>query len=527
MTKKKRFTRLTVLLLALVIVLAGCGGNKSTDNAANNNTNEPAKSEGTPTASTEKKVLNIGLPADPPGMDPMQSTSLYDRQVYQSLYNKLFDIDENGNIVPSLVTEYKISDDGLTYTFKLQQGVKFHDGSDFNAEVVKYNFERMTTNEKSKRKGELKVFESATVVDPYTVDVKLKAPYAPFLGVLTDRSGMMVSMEAAEKYGDDLINNPVGTGPFVFVEKVTGDHVTVKKNENYWAGEVKLDEVNYRVFTNGSAGVQNLRSGMLDIFTDIPPKEIPTVEQDSNLTVIAKANLGYQGVYLNTTVAPLDNKYIRQAISKAIDRELLVKALLNGYGSPANSPFAPAHFAHGDSDKSEKPDAAVIKDLLAKGGKPDGFSIKLQIGTSPVNEQTGVILQDMLKKHNINVELEKVEYGTMIENGEKGNFQMLQLGWSGRIDPDGNIYDFVVTGTANNDSRISEPELDDVLNQARTEVDNTKRKALYDRAMEILHDNSGYVYLYHNFDKFGFSKKVKGYTYIADGLIRTANLDKE
>lgn len=521
MNRKMNFTRLAVLLLALMIVLAGCGGNKSSHDG--DSTNEP----GNTTKTNDKKVLNIGIKADPPSMDPMQSTSLYDRQVYQSLYNKLFDIDENGNIVPELVKEYAISEDGLIYTFKLQEGVKFHDGSDFDAEVVKYNFERMVTNEKSKRRGELKVFESATVVDPFTVEVKLNAPYSPFLGVLTDRAGMMVSKEAAEKYGDELINNPVGSGPFSFVEQVKGDHVTLKKNTNYWAGEVKLDEVNYRVFTNETAGVQNLRSGMLDILAEIPAKEIQTVESDPNFTVIAKANLGYQGMYLNTTSETLGNKYLRQAVSKAIDRELLVKALLNGYGSAANSPFAPAHFAFGDSDKSEKPDAAEIKDLLAKGGKPDGFSFKLQIGTSPVNEQTGVIIQDMLMKHNINVELEKVEYGAMIENGTNGNFEALQLGWSGRIDPDGNIYDFVVTGTANNNARISEPELDDLLNQARSENDLEKRKALYDHAMEIVHDNSGYVYLYHNYDKIGVSNKVTGYTYISDGLIRTATIDKK
>lgn len=525
MTQKRRFLRVVMLMLAIMVVLAGCGGNKAPNNATG--TTEPGKGEPTSPKSNEPKVLNIGMPADPPSMDPLQSTSLYDRQVYQSLYNKLFDIDADGNIIPELVAEYSVSTDGLTYTFKLREGVKFHDGSDFNAEVVKFNFERMTTDDKSKRKGELKVFESATVVDPYTVEVKLNAPYAPLLGVLTDRSGMMVSKEAVEKYGDEYINNPVGTGPFVFVEKVPGDHVTLKKNENYWAGEVKLDQVNYRVFTDGSAGVQNLRSGTIDIFTDVPPKEIQTVEGDSNLVMIAKANLGYQGIYLNTTSTSLGDKYLRQAVSAAIDRELFVKALLNGYGSPANSPFAPAHFAHGDSDNSATPDAGHIKGLLTKGGKPDGFSFKLQIGTSPVNEQTGVIIQDMLKKHNIHVELEKVEYGTMLENGNNGNFEALQLGWSGRIDPDGNIYDFVVTGTANNNARINEPELDNILNQARTENDLGKRKALYDQAMAIVHDNSGYVYLYHNYDKFGFSKKVKGYTYIADGLIRPAFLDKE
>ncbi|WP_019120989.1 ABC transporter substrate-binding protein [Brevibacillus massiliensis] len=506
---------LAVVLLGSMVALAGCGGGQSAS--------EPAKEGGT---SSQKKVVNIGLKADPPSMDPVMSTSLYDRQVQNSIYNKLFDVDPDGKIVPVLVDSYKVSEDGKTYTLTLKEGIKFHDGTDFNAEAVKFNLER-GLGDKSKRKGELKLINSVTAPDAKTVVIELKEPFSPFISILTDRSGMMVSPAAVEKYGDDYINHPVGTGPYVFVEQVKGDHVTLKKNENYWDGEVKIDELNYKVFTNSTAAVQNLRSGMLDIVDEIPVKEIPTVENDPNLQVVAQANMGYQGIYLNTTKAPFDNQYLRQAVDRAIDRATVVKVLFNGYASPANSPFSPGSLAYGDSDKYEQPDPAVIKDLLTKGGKPDGFSFKLQISTNPVNEQFGAVIQNMLKQYNINAELEKVEYGTMIENGDNGNFQALQLGWSGRIDPDQNIYDFVVTGMPNNNSRISVPELDDALNKARAELDPAKRKALYDQAMEILHENAGYSYIYHNYDKIGLSKKISGFTYVPDGIIRTAKLDKQ
>ncbi|WP_134684347.1 ABC transporter substrate-binding protein [Brevibacillus migulae] len=518
MFSSKAHKLLAALVLGSVVALAGCGGGgQSAADPAGNTQAAPAG----------KKVLNIGLKADPPSMDPMVSTSLYDRQVQNSIYDKLFDISPDGKIVPMLVNEYKVSEDGKIYTFTLKEGIKFQDGTDFNAEAVKFNFER-SLGEKSKRRGELKLIEKVETPDAKTVVVTLKSAFAPFISVLTDRAGMMVSPEAAKKYGDDYLNHPVGTGPFAYVEHVKGDHITLKKNPNYWNGEVKLDEVTYKVFTNTSAAVQNLRSGMVDIIDEIPVKEIPTVQKDEKLTAITEANMGYQGIYLNNTKEPFTNQYLRQAVDRAIDREAVVKVLFDGYGSPAWSPFAPGSMAYSEAiDKAPKPDPAVIKDLLAKGGKPGGFSFKLQISTTPANEQFGAVIQNMLKQYNINVELEKVEYGTMLENGDSGNFEALQLGWSGRVDPDPNFYDFVVTDMPNNNANISVPELDEVMNQARTEQDEAKRKELYTKAMEILHENAGYSYIYHNYDKFGVSKKVTGFTYVPDGIIRVAKVDKQ
>jgi peptide/nickel transport system substrate-binding protein len=514
-TKKLR-KGLLAALLGTALLAAGCGS------GAGNQQGGAA-----PSGTVGKKVINIGLKADPPSLDPSLSTALVDRMVHNSIYDKLFDLDANGKIVPMLATSYEVSPDGKTYTLKLKEGVKFHDGTDFNAEAVKFNFERNMKDEKSKRRGELKYVESVTVVDPLTVKIQLKEPFAPFLSILTDRSGMMVSPAAVKQYGDDFLNHPVGTGPFVFVEHVKGDHVTLKRNENYWNGKVKVEEINFKVFTNGTAKVQNLRSGMLDIIDEVPVKEIPAIKGDANLTLVAEPGMGYQGIYLNHSKEPFNNQYLRMAVDRAIDREAVVKVLFNGYALPGYSPFAPGSLAHGESDTPKKPDPAEIKELLAKGGKPNGFSFKMQISTSPENEQFGAVIQNMLKQYNINVELEKLEFGTMIENGDNGNFEALQLGWSGRPDPDQNFYDFVVTGMPNNDGRISIPQLDELAAKARTELDEAKRKAYYDEAMKIVHDQAAYVYIYHPYNLLAMNKKVTGFTYVPDGLIRTAALDKQ
>lgn len=518
-SKKVRWT-LATAIIGMMLAVTGCkGGNES---ASKGNSDQKTSVS----APAGNNVINISLKADPPSLDPSKSNALVDRQVQNSIYDKLFDLDKNGNIVPVLVESYEVSPDGKVYTFKLKKGIKFHDGTEFNADVVKFNIERNREDD-SRRQNEMKFVQKTDVVDPQTVKIKLSEPFSPFISILTDRSGMMVSPEAVKKYGDDYLNHPVGTGAYVFVEHVKGDHVTLKKNENYWNGEVKIDEINYKVFSNGTAAVQNLKSGQLDFVDDVPTKEIKGLENNPNIKVVAEAGMAYQGMYLNTTQEPFTNKYLRQAVNKAIDREAFIKVVIDGYGVPANSPFAPGNLAYGDSDKVSKPNEQEIKDLLTKGGKPNGFSFKFQIGTSPVNEQFGAVIQSMLKPYGIQVELEKVEFGTMLDNGAKHKFQALQLGWSGRPDPDQSFFDFVVTDQPNNYAAVSNPELDKLAKQARIELDPAKRKALYDQAMEIVHDESEYVYIYHDFNRFGVSKKVTGFEYVPDGIIHTQKLDKK
>jgi peptide/nickel transport system substrate-binding protein len=426
-----------------------------------------------------------------------------------------------------LAESYEISSDGLIYTLKLKKGVKFQDGTDFNADAVKFNLDRYITEKNSSRKSELKAVTKVDVVDPYTVKIVLSKAFSPLLSVLTDRAGMIVSPEAVKKYGDDFLNHPVGSGPYIFVEQVKGDHVALKKNENYWNGPVKLDEVNFKVFTNGTAAVQSLKSGQLDFLSSVPTKEISGVKNDSKFTIMSNSGMGYQGINLNTTQEPFTNKSLRQAINKAIDRDTLSKVVFDGNVVSANSPFSPGNLAFGDSDKASKPNPEEIKALLAKGGKPNGFTFKLQIGTSPVEEQAGAVIQNMLKPFGIIVELEKYEKAALSDNITNGKFVASYYAWSGRPDPDQNFYAFFVKDQSRNYSRISIPDLDKLAKQAREEMDPAKRKATYDKAMDIVHDDSGQVYLYHENTTYGFSKKVTGFDYVPDGIIRTAKLDKQ
>ncbi|MCR8632879.1 ABC transporter substrate-binding protein [Paenibacillus radicis (ex Xue et al. 2023)] len=510
---KRNYFWAIIFVLATSLLITGCGKDKPTTN----NSAAVPKTGGN---------LNISLNADPPKLDPTFSTALIERQVFSSLFDKLLDLNPDGTFLPQLAVSWTISEDQKTYTFKLREGVKFHDGTDFNADAVKFTFDR-NLDKSSPRLSELNEVDKFSVVDPYTIKIELKKPFSPFLSVLTDRAGMILSPAAVKQYGEDFLNHPVGTGPFVFKERVKGDHIVLVKNENYWQkGLPKVDSLTYKVITDTNIAFMNLKSGQIDITNKFPEKEVTGVKNDPKISVINELTYAYQGIYLNVSKPPFDKKELRQAVDLLIDRDAIVKVLLNDIGAPAHSPFAPGQFAYGDSDKYQKPDLQKAKDLLTKAGMPDGFSFTLTISTSPANQQLGQMIQGMLKPAGIDVKLEKIEFGQLLEKLDKHNFEAVQNGWSGRPDPDQNIYRFVSTGQVNNYSVYSNKKVDELLNAARTESAIAKRKALYDDTMRILNDEIPEIFLYHEANLMGFSKEVKGFTYVPDGLIRTATLSK-
>ncbi len=518
MIKKIKLPLVAAVMALVLLFAAGCGGGGNGDQA----------SDGTDGTPKYGGTLNIALSSDAPRLDPGFSSSVYDRYVFQSIFDKLVDIDSNNEIVPMLAEKWDVSDDGLTYTFYLRKGVKFHDGTDFDAEAVKFNFER-NMDPASPRKGELGAVKAVSVVDSHTVQVELKEPFAPFLSILTDRAGMMVSPKAAKELGENFANNPVGTGPFKFDSQIKGNTITLVKNEDYWQeGLPYLDSVVFKIITDTNVVATNLKSGQVDISDwRFPSKEIKNFESDPNFTVVNEASQNYNGFYLNVTKPPFDNKYARQALDVLIDRDALVDLIKDGAAVPAHSYFSPGNLAHGDSDIPPEPSLEKAKELLAKAGMPDGFTFTYKTAATPEQQRIAEMLQSMFKPAGITMNIEKLEFGTLLDQAIKGDFQAAALGWSGRPDPDQNIYDDVVTGGSLNYSRYSNPEVDKLLNEARRELDPEKRKAIYDEVMEILVDELPYIFTYHENNVICHSNKVHGFSYVSDGLIRTAKMWKE
>ncbi|MBW7455983.1 peptide ABC transporter substrate-binding protein, partial [Paenibacillus sepulcri] len=418
----KSFIKSGIALLTVLFVLAGCGGNNSGSNSGNTSApQDPAAPTNTAPADAAPPAasggtLNVSLYLYPTKLDPKYSVSIAEKNLYQSLYDKLLDIDKDGNLIPMLAEKWELSDDKKTYTFTLRQGVKFQDGTDFNADAVKFNFERYMEDD-SAQKNALKNVDTITVVDPYTVKVQLKVPFAPFLSLMIEKPGMMVSPTAVKKSETDFNNNPVGTGPFMFKSAVAGSSITLVKNPNYWqAGLPKMDQVVFKTIEDTNVAYVNLESGDVDISDKFPFKEIENAKNDTKVDLINEPSLSFEGIYLNMSKPPFNDKALRQAVDIMIDRDAIVKVALNGAGVPGRSPFAPNVFAHGDSDSAPKPDLEKAKQIL--NGKTYSFTLK--VGTLPADQQTAQMIQNMLKPAGIEVKLEKVEVAALDEQTKSG-----------------------------------------------------------------------------------------------------------
>ena len=467
-------------------------------------------------------TLRIGLQGDVTTMDPHMSTAALDRDVYYQLYNTLVGLDPGLNIVPELAESWE-APDPLSYLFRLRKGVRFHDGSDFDASIVKWNVERMVNPATgSIRRSELGNVKSVDVVDAHTVRFNLKEPDAALLATLTDRAGMMVSRAAVEKYGKDFARNPVGTGPFQLAEWVKDDQIRVTRFAGYWKkGLPYLDEIVYKPIPDHTVKLTALRTGTLDLIDELPPKDVAPLRSNPKLRVIETPSLGYRRIELNTTRPPFNQKALRQAVAWAINREAIHRAVFFGTGAVAQGPIPPRGWAYEAlAGYGTAPDLARAKQKLAEGGQPNGFRFTLNIVNTPVDLKLAQIVQDNVKKAGIEMEIALLEIGAWIEKRKAGQFDGAESLWSGRPDPDGNMFSHLTTSGANNWGKYSNPKVDELLHQARSAAKQPDRKRLYGEAVRLLVDDAPLVFLYHDAWTKAWEERVQGYVEVPDGRMR-------
>ncbi len=269
---------LAALMLSTSVLFAGCGGGG--DSKA--------------PKSTDKNTINISLHQDPPKLDPRISSAFVERHVFQSLFDKLVDLDSKGNIAPMLAEKWEIAPDGMKYTFHLRKGVKFHDGTEFNAEAVKFNLDDYKIKG-SNRAGELRNVKAINVIDAYTVELVMAKPYAPLLSVLADRAGIMRSPAAVQKLGDKFMATPIGSGPYKFKDRVKGNKIGLEKNPDYWkAGSPKTDTLVYKIIDDANVALVNLKSGQLDMTNRFPLNEVANLKDDKALSVVNDPGPGFK-----------------------------------------------------------------------------------------------------------------------------------------------------------------------------------------------------------------------------------------
>ena len=475
-----------------------------------------------------QSVLRIGLNDDPDALDPTISRAYTGRLVFAALCDKLFDVTPDLKIVPQLATGYEWAADGRSVTIKLRPGVKFHDGEPLNAEAVRFNIERHLTTPGSFRKTEISDVKSVDVVNDLTVRVNLSQPLVPLLATLTDRAGMMVSPKAAKALGDKFGTRPVCTGPYRFVERVAQGRMVFERFADYWdKGAIAIDRVEFMPITDSTARLASLRSGDLHMIERVSPTDLAEIRGDAKLRVSGVAELGYQTIPLNVNNGPRGKTFadvrVRQALDLAIDRETLVKAVFNNEYIAGNQWVSPQSPYYTAKFPVRKRDVARAKQLLREAGQPN-LAFTLIVPPERDRQEAAQIIQSMLAEAGVTVTLQTQENVTMLTNGRKGDFEAYFTFWSGRPDPDGNVYTFNVCGGGQNDSHYCNAELDALLNKARHVADPGERKKLYDQANEILIRDVPRLLLWHRRVFTGYSARVQGFTPHPDGIIRLKGL---
>jgi peptide/nickel transport system substrate-binding protein len=525
-----RFVMWACAAVAAALIGAGCGGESTTDTGSGGGggtaSQGPAKAGGT---------MTVALAEDPDLLDPTQARTFVGRIVFANLCEKLYDVNEKLEIVPQLAASLpKITNGGKTVTIDIKQGLKFNDGTTMDAKAVKTSLDRHRNLKASSRASELEPVKSVQVVDDDTVRLTLDGPYAPLTAQLADRSGMVMSPAQLDKLGEKFSDQPVCVGPFEFVRRAEGDRIELKKASNYYdASKVKLDRLTFRIIEEGSARSANLRSGDVNVAERLDPTDLAAVRSDSNLQLIDRTSLGYQGLTVNvgnknglgekyeSVGTPLaEHKELRQALSLALDRDAINKVVFQGNFVPGCGPLSPVSPFFDKGVQCPKRDLAKAKQLVQQSGVPTPIPMRIMLNTDATTLRLGQTIQAMAKEAGFNVRLQPTEFTTALDKGDQGDYDVFQIGWSGRIDPDGNIQQFVGSTGSQNIAGYTNDALDKLLDQGRTELDQGKRTEIYSQATQSIMDESPLIYLYHDKYFTGAGKNVVGLQFFGDGLLR-------
>lgn len=480
-----------------------------------------------------QSTLRIGLAEDPDVLDPTLARTYVGRIVFASLCDKLFDIDEKVNLVPQLALSHETSADGKTVTLKLRTGVKFHDGEAMDAEAVKYSLERHLTLQGSFRKPELGAIEKVDVVDPATVRLNLKAPFSPLISQLADRAGMIVSPKAAKEAGDKFGLKPVCAGPFKFVERVQQDRIVVAKFDDYWdKANVHIDRVIYRPVIDSTVRLANLKSGSLDLIERALATDLKEIKADPKLKLATQVEIGYQSLNLNFANGP-DGKdgpfgkggpKAMQALSVAIDRDAINQVVFNGEFLPGNQWISPRNPYYQEKFPVPKRDVALAKKLLTEAGLKAPIAVDFMVPNNPESRQVAEVIQAMAAEAGFDMKIRVTEFATSLKQAEEGKFQAFFIGWSGRVDPDGNSYIFYKCGAPQNNRGYCDKDVDALLDEARAKTQLADRKAIYEKVAAKVLGESGILYLYHRQVIIAHTQKVEGYKQLPDGLVRVVGV---
>ncbi|MGM8214903.1 glutathione ABC transporter substrate-binding protein [Bacillaceae bacterium W0354] len=558
--KSNKLFWLFALMLSLMLVLAACAGDGTKDEPEKDGDDKSSETdkddnkdeeENASEGSDEDHVI-IAMNSDIVDLDPHGQNDVPSSNVRSNIYDTLIYQTPELELVPSLATEWE-QKDPTTWVFKLRDDVKFHDGTDFNAEVVKANLERVLDPiVGSPRSFLYSVITDIEVLGDYEIQIKTEYPFAPLLAHLAHDGGGMLSKAVIDKDYEEAFSaagvtreelealaeedeeaydealaavqenigqyatlNPIGTGPFKLDERKPGELVTIARFDDHWGEKAVADKITFKVVKERSTRIAELESGTSHIIDNIGPDNVERLEANDDVSVHYQDSVSLNYIGFNGKKEPFDNKLVRQAVSWAIDGNVIVEGILSGYGLAAKGPLAPDVFGYDPDVEGIGYDVDKAKELLAEAGYEDGFSTTIWTNDNPDRRYIAEYVQQALKELNIKVEIEELEWGAYLEKTANGEHDMFILGWSTvTADADYGLYALFHSssyGSTGNRSFISDPELDELLDKGRQEADPEKRQEYYSRAQEILADLAPMVYVNHSQYLNAYHNSVKGF----------------
>lgn len=513
--RTSRFARLLialmVVLLALLPVTAGCGK----------------------LGSGGKKIV-YAMGTEPKKLDAQDVTDNPSYIATSAVYDNLVAYDENMHLVPRLATSWEPSADGLTWTFHLRQGVKFQDGTPFNAKAVKVTFDRiLDPNLKLARYGLYSAFmKSVDVVDDYTVKFNMKMPFGALPQNLAHPAGVIISPAALQKYGKDIARHPVGTGPFMFKEWVSGDHITMVKNPNYWGDKPKIDTLVFKFVPEANTRLTMLETGEADVAYPIAAADVQNLKNSDKINLIIKPTNRLIYIGMNVKKPPFNNQKVRQALNYAVNKQAIVDKILLGLGDVALSPLGPNNWGYAPQQPYEyNPDKA--KQLLKEAGVKPGTTVKLWTpdGRYLMDRQTAEAVQADLQAVGLKVEFQKWEWTTYLDELDKldkGSYEMFLLGWAPSTgDADWGLRPLFQTGSSDNNCLYSNKAVDELIQKGMSATNETERLKIYADLQKAIWDDAPVIFLYSLKQTIGVRKNVTGLIVHPLEMLYFNNIDKQ
>lgn len=508
-SKKMRIVALGLILAMTAMSFTSCGGGG----------NDGGSSEG-------RTDLNFAVSAEPNSLDPMAIAMMSTFTITYAIYDNLFEKNADGGYDPSICEDYDVTDDGLVYTFKIRDDVKFHDGTQMTAEDVAFSINR--TIEKGWAADMVAAIESVEATDDYTVVLTLSRPFGGMIGSLASPYFSIMSKAYLEENGDDIVERkPMGTGAYKFVEWVSGDHITLEANEDYFKGAPSIKTVTFKPITDKNTGLIALQAGEADAFLNVNYSDIPAVEEDESLAFYSTDLAAVLSLNMNIENEILSDVRVRQAVNYAINRDNIIQGALEGQGTAANSPVPPTCDGYSEDVKGYEYDPDKARELLKEAGYEDGLSFTIKIKEDSKNQKVAQVIQSDLKAVGIDVEIQILEAGAYTTDVySNGDYEMTVSAWCAMFT---DAYSLLYSqfhkdcyGGTGNITHVTSDELSSMLDSAAQAGEDEKTAAYTEVAQSIM-DNAYVAPLVFEPTTITASADLKGVEADALGIYQVKN----